>query len=48
VLLTVGSSERGCALFVLDATTLDVLAHAAFHTPLPLGFHGSFSASTKA
>jgi carotenoid cleavage dioxygenase-like enzyme len=42
VLLTVGSSARGSALFVLDATTLGVLAHAEFETPLPLGFHGSF------
>lgn len=42
VLLTVGSSARGSALYVLDATTLGVLAHAEFETPLPLGFHGSF------
>jgi beta,beta-carotene 9',10'-dioxygenase len=41
-LLTVGSSARGSTLYVLDATTLDVLAHADFETPLPLGFHGSF------
>jgi carotenoid cleavage dioxygenase-like enzyme len=43
VLLTVGSSVRGSALYVLDATTLGVLAHADFETPLPLGFHGSFA-----
>ena len=43
VLLTVGSSARGSALYVLDATTLAVLAHADFETPLPLGFHGSFA-----
>jgi carotenoid cleavage dioxygenase-like enzyme len=42
VLLSVGSSERGSALFVLDAETLAVLAHAEFEAPLPLGFHGSF------
>lgn len=44
VLLTIGSGERGSALYVLDATTLDVLAHAEFNTPLPLGFHGNFMA----
>lgn len=44
VLLTVGSGERGCALFVLDAASLDVLAHAELATPLPLGFHGNFIA----
>ncbi|MEY4577382.1 MAG: hypothetical protein RL701_2085 [Pseudomonadota bacterium] len=43
VLLSVGSGERGSALFVLDATTLEALAHAEFDTPLPFGFHGSFS-----
>jgi carotenoid cleavage dioxygenase-like enzyme len=43
VLLTVGSSVCGSALYVLDATTLGVLAHADFETPLPLGFHGSFA-----
>ena len=42
VLLAVGADERGSALFVLDASSLDVLAHARFETPLPLGFHGSF------
>jgi beta,beta-carotene 9',10'-dioxygenase len=43
VLLAVGSSERGAALFVLDATTLDVLARAEVSTHLPLGFHGTFA-----
>ena len=43
VLLVVGSSERGSTLYVLDATTLAVRAHAAFSTSLPLGFHGSFT-----
>jgi carotenoid cleavage dioxygenase-like enzyme len=36
VLLTVGSSERGSGLFVLDATTLDVLARAEFEVPRQL------------
>jgi beta,beta-carotene 9',10'-dioxygenase len=45
VLLAVGSSERGAGLFVLDATTLDVLARAEVSTHLPLGFHGNFAAT---
>jgi carotenoid cleavage dioxygenase-like enzyme len=48
VLLAVGSSERGSGLFVLDATTLDVLARAEFEVPLPLGFHGSFTPAANA
>jgi carotenoid cleavage dioxygenase-like enzyme len=47
VLLTVGSGERVSGLFVLDATTLDVLARAEFEVPLPLGFHGSFTPAAK-
>jgi carotenoid cleavage dioxygenase-like enzyme len=42
VLLTVGADDRGSALFVLDASSFEVLAHARFETPLPIGFHGSF------
>lgn len=45
VLLCVGSCERGATLFVLDAGSLEVIAHAPFSTPLPLGFHGSFQPS---
>lgn len=42
VLLVTGASERGAALFVLDATNLDVLAHTQLSTHLPLALHGSF------
>jgi beta,beta-carotene 9',10'-dioxygenase len=42
VLLAVGSGERGSALFVIDAESLQVLAHGEFDAPLPLGFHGGF------
>jgi len=44
VLLSVGSSERGAALFVLDATSLEELARAEVAVHLPLGFHGNFAA----
>jgi carotenoid cleavage dioxygenase-like enzyme len=42
LLLTVGSSRTGSVLFLLDAETLEVRAHAAFDVPMPMGFHGSF------
>ncbi|MEA3194146.1 MAG: hypothetical protein QOD26_2479 [Betaproteobacteria bacterium] len=44
VLLAVGShvSRKGAALFVVDATTMDVLAVAEAAVDVPLGFHGTF------
>lgn len=44
VLLSVAShvSRSAAALFVLDAATMDVVAHAEAQTDLPLGFHGAF------
>jgi len=44
VLLAVGShvERRAAALFVLDASTLDVVAVAEAGVDLPLGFHGTF------
>lgn len=43
-LLVVGSHETDArsALYVLDATTLDVLARGEVPVSVPLGFHGSF------
>lgn len=44
VLLTVGAAAEGdrSVLVVLDAATLEPLAHAEVPLPIPLGFHGSF------
>jgi len=44
VLLTVGAAMEGdrSVLVVLDAATLEPLAHAEVPLPIPLGFHGSF------
>lgn len=44
VLLAAGShlTREAAALFVLDATTLDVLAVAEAPVNVPLGFHGTF------
>jgi carotenoid cleavage dioxygenase-like enzyme len=44
VLLAVGShvERKAAALFVVDATTMDVLAVAEAAVDLPLGFHGTF------
>jgi len=44
VLLAVGShvTRTAAALFVLDATTMDVLAVAEAPVNVPLGFHGTF------
>ena len=43
VLLSVGSSQTRAALAVLDARTLEPRALAHLESPIPLGFHGSFS-----
>jgi carotenoid cleavage dioxygenase-like enzyme len=44
VLLSVGAAAQGdrSVLVVLDAATLEPLAHAEVPLPIPLGFHGSF------
>ena len=44
VLLAVGShvTRNAAALFVLDATTMDVIAVAEAAVNVPLGFHGTF------
>jgi carotenoid cleavage dioxygenase-like enzyme len=46
VLLVVGAHARDdrSELRVLDARTLDVIAHVEVPLPIPLGFHGSFFA----
>jgi carotenoid cleavage dioxygenase-like enzyme len=47
VLLAVGShvTREAAALFVLDATSMDVIAVAEAAVHVPLGFHGAFIAS---
>jgi carotenoid cleavage dioxygenase-like enzyme len=44
VLLAVGShvARKAAALFVVDATSMDVVAVAEAGVDLPLGFHGTF------
>ena len=44
VLLVVGShaTRKAAALFVVDATTMDVMAVAEAGVDVPLGFHGTF------
>jgi beta,beta-carotene 9',10'-dioxygenase len=50
VLLAVGNHarEEQSTLLVLDATTMDPLAHCSVPLSLPLGFHGSFAATPPA
>jgi beta,beta-carotene 9',10'-dioxygenase len=43
VLLAVGAAEHGSALFVIDASSLETIAHAEVDAYLPLGFHGNFA-----